>query len=344
MENSINHQVIIIGAGPAGLALALYLQKNNVGYLILEQHSTAGSTWDQMPDHLSLISLWHSNCLTEEDLSLSLRTKAHTAKEFAEYLKGFAKKHTLKIKTNTKVLDIKKLNNSFVINTDNEQYTSEIVVDCRGYFNYPFTPTISMSGNTPKMLHFKDYKNCAQFENDKKILVVGKRLSAGQLLREFAATGKHELYLSVRSEVKFSSHPLIYNFFLRNLNIFEGIIKGLKINTKTEIEVPMHYDAKKVVEEQTKVKGDIVKIENKNVYFTDGSVESIDVIIFATGFRPHAVNLKNNFESIETSGLFYLGRNAQRTFTSRFIRGIREDAPILGQLILGRLASMTKDQ
>lgn len=213
MENISRHQVIIIGAGPSGLLLGLCLQKGGVDYLIVEQNDSAGSTWDKMPEHLSLISLWHSNSLTKEDLNLSPKFKAHKAGEFAHYLRDFAKKNGLKIRFNMKFTSLEKVGDEFEIQTADGMIKSLFVVDCRGYFNFPFTPEFKVSGNPPLMLHFKDYKNTEQLKNYKKILIVGKRLSAGQLLKELSATKRHELLISARSKISYSSRPEIYDFF-----------------------------------------------------------------------------------------------------------------------------------
>lgn len=344
MENLINNRVLIIGAGPAGLTLAYYLAKNHIDYLILEKNDLPGSSWSQMPDHLHLITYWQSNCLIEEDLSLSPPDRAHKAREFAGYLENFVKKHRLKIKTGNKVQEISKVDDLFTVKTQNDLYSAKYVVDCRGYFNFPFIPTFSINGNAPLMIHFKDYKNCSQLNNYKKILIVGKRLSAGQLLNELSRPGSHELFLSARSKIRFSPHPMILNFLLTHLDFLEGLKIRFKIGLKKELDVPMHYNAKRVLKEQTTVVGDIQKIDNKKVYFTCGKIQSIDAIIFATGFKPDPIELRDDFESLSTEGLFYLGRGSQRTFTSRFIRGIREDAPVLCQLILGRLASKSSSQ
>lgn len=344
MENSINYSVLIIGAGPAGLILGYYLEKANIDYLILEQGGEVGHSWSQMPDHLHLITMWHSNCLIKEDLPLAPRYKTHSAKEFAAYLLQFSMRHKLKLKNHSQVLEIKKENDVFVVQTQNVRFLAKTVVDCRGYFNSPFIPDLAISGGPPLMVHFKDYKNSAQFSAYKNILVVGKRLSAGQILLELEKTGRHELYLSVRSKIRYSPKPFMLNFFLKHLNLFEGLATLLKPNNKFEAEVPMHFAVKRIVEEQTKVVGDIVKIVDKKVTFTCGDTQEIDAIIFATGFRPASVFLRDDFESKEVDGLYYLGRGSQRTFSSRFIRGIRADAPILCQLILGRLASSNKFQ
>jgi putative flavoprotein involved in K+ transport len=344
MENSIKQRVLIIGAGPAGLTLGYYLNKYNIDYLILEQSDKVGASWAQMPDHLHLITYWKSNCLIAEDLNLFDPDKTHSAKDFAYYLEAFSAIHQLKIKTRNNVLEITKENNQFIVRTQSDRYKGAVVVDCRGYFGFPYIPQLKINGNAPFMMHFKDYKNCSQLNQYEKILIVGKRLSSGQLLCELSISGKHLLFLSTRGPIRFSPPRFLFKYFLRHLDFFEGIIKKLNLRLKQAREVPMHIDAKAVIKQHVKVLGDIVKIENKKVHFTCGTIQEIDAIIFATGFSPTAINLRDDFESATIEGLYYLGRGTQRTFTSRFIRGIREDASVLGQLILGKLAPNNKSQ
>ncbi len=347
MENSVyptNHDVLIIGAGPAGLVLGYYLQRLNVDYLILEQSDQVGASWRQMPDHLHLITQWRANFLIEEDAKKADLSKNHKALEFAEYLADFKREHNLKVKTEIKVTDVAKNNDGFSLTTTQGTWKSKFLVDCRGHFNYPFIPPYEMRGDLPLMLHFKDYKNRTQMNGLKNILIVGKRLSAGQLVTELAVANRHKLFLSARGKIHYSVSGFLLNFFLRHLFFFEKIGKFIDKKPKKPFEVPMTRTVKPIIDREVTLMNDISKIENKKVTFTDGQSIEADAILFATGFRPPKINLKDDFESSETEGLFYLGRDTQRTFTSRFIRGIREDAPILGNLIFGRLASSNKSQ
>ena len=48
---------LIIGAGPAGLQLGYYLEKNNRDYLIIERNDSAGAFFKDMPRHRFLESM-----------------------------------------------------------------------------------------------------------------------------------------------------------------------------------------------------------------------------------------------------------------------------------------------
>ena len=228
--------------------------------------------------------------------------------------------------------------------TSDGDFTANAIVDCRGFFNFPFIPDYPITGHSPLMLHFKDYKNRVQLNEYKNILIVGKRLSAGQLIAELSIAKRHTLFLSIRSPLHFGPPQMMLNFFLRHLDVFEKFAKFFKRKIKREIEVPMDHAVKKIINRDVQIVKDIKSINGKDVTFIDNRVERIDAILFATGFRPPEVLMKNDFESAAVKNLFFLGRNSQRTFTSRFIRGIREDAEILGNLICGILESSKRSQ
>lgn len=343
MEEKTVYEVIIVGAGPAGLALGYHLKKTKINFIILEKGSQAGESWSRMPDHLHLISLWKSNLLVNSDTDLSPAYKAHSAKDFALYLSEFPDRYKLPVKCSFEANTITKVGEIFEIRCREQVLFAKFVVDCRGYFSYPWTPVYPIEGSAPRMLHFKDFKNAQSFSNDKVICIVGKRLSAGQVINELVASDpERKILVSTRSKLRFSPSMAILNFLLKHLNLFEWLPLRLKI--KKSLDIPMHSSAKKHFKSNVKIVGDIISIKDCIVSFSSGESLKVDTIIFTTGFRRESIQLKDDFESLENPGMFYLGIEAQRTFTSRFLRGIKADAPILAKLILGRFASKNSCQ
>jgi putative flavoprotein involved in K+ transport len=336
MDNIQDYPVIIVGAGPAGLTLAYHLKKLGIDPLIVEKGESIGESWTKMPDHLHLISQWHSNFLVKDDSSLSPANKAHTAMEFAQYLSDFSHKHHLEIKTQTNVVEILKEHSRFVLRTPDGELRCSVVADCRGHFSFPWMPEYSIEGKAPLMIHFNDFRSGKQFADMKRICLVGKRLSAGQIITELIESDpKKEIILATRSKVHFSPPMFILNLLLKYLAVFEWL--PLKFKIKKSADIPMHSSVKKYFAKNVKVKGNILKIKNNELVFEDETIP-VDAIIFATGYKREKVNLRDEFESASDDNYFYLGLNSQRTFTSRFLRGIREDAPILAKLIVGRVA------
>ena len=57
MTDRIEHDYLIIGAGPAGLQLGYFFEKNGRDYLILEAGESAGTFFEHYPRHRKLLSI-----------------------------------------------------------------------------------------------------------------------------------------------------------------------------------------------------------------------------------------------------------------------------------------------
>ncbi|WP_169082306.1 hypothetical protein [Paenibacillus sp. PL91] len=83
-----------------------------------------------------------------------------------------------------------------------------------------------------------------------------------------------------------------------------------------------------------------IKMDAEGVIWPDGIKESIDSIIFATGFKPiipylygvegavddRGYAVQKGGVSSTVPGLYYLGLSGQRSFISATIRGVGSDA------------------
>ena len=213
MSNESIFDIVIIGAGPSGLALGSFLSKKSLNYLILEKENV-GNSFSNMPDNLSLITYWRYNYLRKEDRHLYDLDSVISAKSYAKYLKEIGK--DLRIRENTIVKSVEKKDRIFHILTEEETFLSKKVVDASGYFSNPFTPSLSVSTPQCEIIHFKDYKNNKTIIKDDRVLIVGSRLSAGQLLEEISQKTK-SLSLCTRGEVKYSSKEGTRKWCLRNI-------------------------------------------------------------------------------------------------------------------------------
>lgn len=332
------YSVAIIGAGPSGLALSYHLQKLGISFLLIEKDSVVGSSWKQMPDQLKLISFWKSNFLVNGDESLFKSHELISSEEFYEYLKNLYQKYNFKCEFNFDVISIDKNADGFKITSnDHRVINSKIVVDCRGYYSYPYFPKFELVNPKVQIIHYHDYKNPEQFTPYKKILVMGKRLSAGQVVAELVQSKKFEVALSCRGKIRFSPPPLILNILMTYGWVIETLFKKIGLGKKFKIEVFMDYKVKSIIESNVLVYPDIKKIEENKVIFANDCSDTFDVIILATGFKPPHYKLKNNFERADVENFMVLGREGQRSFVSRFLRGIREDAKNLSLYIEKRL-------
>ncbi|MDV3347339.1 pyridine nucleotide-disulfide oxidoreductase [Leptolyngbyaceae cyanobacterium CCMR0082] len=124
------HKYIIVGAGPSGLQLGYFMEKNQKDYVILERNQTAGSFFSKYPLHRKLISInKKNNYFPEDDFNLrhdwnsllsddpEMRFTEYSddlfpsADRLYEYLQDFAKHFDLNITYGTTVSKIKRYDN-----------------------------------------------------------------------------------------------------------------------------------------------------------------------------------------------------------------------------------------
>ena len=141
--------IIIVGAGPAGLTLAHSLKKKGFSALILEQGSSAGHSWEHMPSDLKLITYWKDNNLRPEDKNHRPSMEQVSAKEFTLYLRSLAL--DLKIEYDCKVSEVEKIGDTFHLRSEKGSFTCRYLINCCGYYSNP-SKSHSTSTSWPRML------------------------------------------------------------------------------------------------------------------------------------------------------------------------------------------------
>jgi thioredoxin reductase len=188
-------QILVIGAGPAGVQMGYFLKKEKIDYLILEKGDKTCQFFRTYPRHRKLISInkkynvgneklamrydWNS-LLSEENKPLFTDITDEyfpNAQLLAEYVEDFANYHEINIKHNSGVEHISKNEQGIFkvkVKDSNITYYAPIVVTASG-FGEPFRPNI-------KGIEFVDDYADTTIEGDyyknKKVAIIGKGNSA----------------------------------------------------------------------------------------------------------------------------------------------------------------------
>ena len=126
--------VIIIGAGIAGITTAYYLQKNfpNITYKIIESRNDIGGTWDQM----RFPGVRADNDMYTYGFSFNPWQGSIIGKgqEIKTYINDTAEKFNVKenILFNTQVLSSSWKDNKWTTKTNSKNFTSQYVICCTG--------------------------------------------------------------------------------------------------------------------------------------------------------------------------------------------------------------------
>ena len=126
--------IVIIGAGIAGIASAYYLQKNfpNIRFKILESRSSVGGTWDQM----RFPGVRADNDMYTYGFSFDpwKGSIIGNGKEIKNYLNKVTDKFNIKknILFDTEVRSLNWKDNKWVIKTDLKKFVSQYIICCTG--------------------------------------------------------------------------------------------------------------------------------------------------------------------------------------------------------------------
>lgn len=343
------YDIIIVGSGPAGLSLAANLQQYNQKVLILEKGGKVANSWAEMPDYLKLVSPKKTNSLLKEAFLTGSALDRTKASEYWDYLFHFSFSKKFNVELDSEVHTVVKNNDDFIITTSNKEYKCKNIVWATGYFSNPIIPIAFEGQYTIPILHTRNIKNIGQLveQKIKNVLVVGKRLSSGQIIEQLESVGIN-YSISSRSPIKFVSSGVIFNTFMYFLEVIEAVYLRLSKNLKVEVDVKMESASVKKLLKANKLEvfPEVKAISGDQVEFFSGEKKSYDAVILATGFslsrkalgelgeNIDITQLKNNFSHPLHKGLYFLGCSLQVNFRSRFLRGIREDAKELASLIL----------
>jgi len=311
--------LLIIGAGPAGLKAAEEAERYGLDYTILDK-GDVGQGWRTIRKDMRLLSPCHPQ---RDWTSLSnefpiwkqnVDRPYCTSSQFVNYLQKFAEHFGLNIQTNTEVKSVHFDDGRYLVNTGSDtNFIAGTVLVANGLFGNPYIPPIPGAAQNPIVSHSHDYSGVNDFEKQ-RVLIVGAGNSAAEIAIELA--GKSMVYLCYRGELSFFSKT-------QNLHNIRGISESY-LKELIKMEIVRFYG-----------QHDLIEIKGNRAIFKDRVLE-VDKIIFATGYRPElnildSLKLQSNEflapeitmtgESLQYPGLFFAGPIAFQTPSSIVIHG-----------------------
>ena len=277
--------LLIIGAGPIGLNCALEAKKNNLTYLIVEKGTIVNSLY-----HYPLYMRFFSTAEKLEIAEIPFITTAPKPgrQDALEYYQGIARQKDLSINLYEKVLNVRKNEEIFEVETSKSRYFAKNVIISTGFYDLPNAMNIP-GENLEKVKHY--YTEPYPFAQQ-KIVVVGSSNSAVDAALETYRKGAEVTMIIRHSEisksVKYWVKPDIES------RILEGSIKA-------------HFNAELTeIKENTVIfkneKGEMHEIENDFVLAMTGYLPDFD-FLRNTGIRLEGdfLNPYYNPETMETN-------------------------------------------
>lgn len=191
--------VIIIGAGQAGLATSFYLKQHKIIHVVLEQDSIASSWEKQRWDSFKMNTPNWMNLLPGREIHSQKRHHFMTKDEFVDYLKTYVLQFDLPVLEKHKVVAVEKVSENFIVTIDEEGMQHNIltktIVVASGIMNKILFPNLSDS--IPEhilQVHAANYKNPMELP-ERNVLIIGGGQSGCQLAQELTL-GNRKVYLA----------------------------------------------------------------------------------------------------------------------------------------------------
>jgi thioredoxin reductase len=358
------YESIIIGAGPAGIQMAYFLNKEHSSYLLLEHSPFGGNFFKNYPKHRKLISVNKVYCTRKNekptientlryDWNSLLQDTSESYEDYllfskytddyypsadllVDYLNDYIDKYQLNIQKNTTVIHVDKFDNLFriqCIHNEIEQktfYCNKLIL-ATGLEPKP----IKIKNEHPNIYHYNTMPVDKEFYKHKNVLILGGGNAAFETAN-FINDIANQVILCGSERFAWNTH---YPGNIRSVNmkIIDSYYLKLKVNLDWTNTSHLRYD--------DKLHYYLNLIETNSIWNSN-----IDIVIVCLGFQP-CLNyidknsipielskfsfplLTNFYESISCKNVYCVGSLTQahdyKHGTSAFIHGFRYNTRVL---------------
>lgn len=348
-----SYDVVVIGAGQAGLAMGRELAARGFRFTILEAGAGPGSAWLDRWDSLRLFTPAEHDGLPGAAFP-GPRGSCPTAREVAAYLHDYARKFALPVAHHSPVKRLVRTPRGFDILLPEATLQATSVVVATGTNQRPAVPpgAVGLRQETTQ-LHSSGYRNPGAFPG-RHTLVVGYGTSGAQIALELAAERR----------VSIAGRPTIHvpDFVFRHA----GGAYWNMVHRVLTLDTPIGRRAASGFLDRGAPLIGTAPADLRDAGITavprfagtrgglpllaDGSTLDVDSILWATGYRPDYSWIDGLVTdargwpaaprgvSAEDPGLYFLGIPFQYSLTSGLLGGVGRDAEHIARNLVPAVA------
>ena len=252
------------------------------------------------------------------------------------YLKQYADFFRLPILQGIRVANVDQEDQGFRITAASGQcFWARAVVVASGAFSLPYVPDIpGLKNFSGTQLHSAHYRNAEAFSGQ-RIVVVGAANSAVQIAYDLSKVAT--VTLATREAIRFAPQRILGADFHTWLK-WTGLEKTKWLNDQSTPVLDDGTYRKALKSGYFNQAAMFAHVTSTGVIWADGQHETVDSLIFATGFRPNLPFLQGlpvmdegrvvqrDGRAVHVPGLYFVGLPKQRNFASATLRGVGPDA------------------
>jgi len=353
--------VIVIGAGQAGLSVGYHLARAGLRFTILDANERVGDSWRQRWDSLRLFTSARLDSLDGKPFPAA-GDYFPTKDEMADYLEDYAAHFQLPVQTGVKVERLFKRGGHYVVKAgDREVEALQIVVAMAGY-QEPRLPAFASGLSTDIVqMHSKAYRNPGQLKPG-GVLLVGAGNSGADIAMETARNG-HDTWIAGPST---GSIPFRTERFLGRM-VLQPLLLRLVFHRLLTIKTPIGRKVRPIIQSKgaplIRVKpkdlaaagvrrvSRVIGVQDGQPLLEDGKTLFVSNVIWCSGFQPgfewidlpvfgKAGELLHRGGIAEKQpGLYFVGLTFLYAMSSSMIHGVGRDAARIVKTISASLGT-----
>jgi putative flavoprotein involved in K+ transport len=183
--------VVVIGAGPAGLAMSHHLVGAGIDHVVLERSEVAASWRTERWESLRLLTPNWMTRLPGYSYEGDDPDGFMAASEVVGFLDAYRASFDPPVLVGVTVEEVRAVDDGFRVATDQGPWTCAVVVVATGASSTPHVPALARDlPDDLEQVRALDYRRPDQFDREGEILVVGASASGVQIAEELLRDGR----------------------------------------------------------------------------------------------------------------------------------------------------------
>ena len=286
-----NIDVVVIGAGQAGLSAAYHLTRMGIDFVLLDANAAPGGAWQHRWNslHMGTVNGIHElPGFPVPPADPGARANVVLPEYFAEYERRFA----LPVRRPVTVTSVTRGEDRLIVHSADDAWATRYLINATGTWTQPYWPFVpGRETFRGRQLHTANYVSAAEFRGE-RVVIVGGGVSAVQLLDEISDVA--DTFWVTRREPHWQRGEWTNAERIQALDVVEqrgreGYPSGSIVSVTGQHWSPWvqrAHDKGVLVRHEM-----FTRVEPDGVRMPDGTLEPADVILWATGFKPAITHL-----------------------------------------------------
>ncbi|CAI9411281.1 NAD(P)-binding domain-containing protein [Nocardioides sp. T2.26MG-1] len=328
---------VVIGAGQAGLSASYHLRRRGLSHVVLDADGAPGGAWQHRWDSLSMRDVHGVAALPDSEPPADEAGRANVV--VPAYFDRYEREHGLPVLRPIRVDEVTSAGDLLVVRAGDRTWTTRTLVNATGTWSHPFVPRYpGMETFRGEQLHPVAYPGAEHFRG-RRVVVVGGGASAVQLLGELAPVT--DTFWVTRREPVWRTDDFTPDHGRQAVALVEERVRrGLAPASVVSVTGLVLREQERAAERLgAYVRHPMfVAVEPDGVRMPDGTLESAQAILWATGFRPAVGHLAPLALRSEYGGIRLDGTTAVADRRVQLV-GYGPSASTIGANRAGRVAA-----